>query len=64
MTVKDLRELLATLPDNTQIVFKPENSDYVEDFDRYKRKMIKSFWGNDFEAFVMISDGQAGCVDN
>ena len=63
MTVQTLRELLSTLPDNTQIVFKPDNSDYVEDFVSVKRRMIKSFWGNDFEAFVLISDGQAGSID-
>lgn len=63
MTVKTLRELLSTLPDNTQIVFKPDNSDYVEDFVSVKKRMIKSFWGNDFEAFVLISDGQAGRID-
>ena len=63
MDVKTLKELLSTLPENTQIVFKPDNSDYVEDFDRVKRRMIKSFWGNDFEAFVLVSDGQAGRID-
>lgn len=62
MTAKELKELLKDIPDNTQVVFKPQNSDYVEDFtDTIKRKMITSFWGNDFEAFV-IDGEQTGRV--
>ena len=62
MTAKELKELLEDIPDNTQVVFKPQNSDYVEDFtDTIKRKMITSFWGNDFETFV-ISGEQTGSI--
>ena len=62
MTVLELKELLNSLPDNAQIVFKPENSHYVEDFtDTARRKMVTSMWGNDFEAFVLYGE-QAGSI--
>lgn len=62
MTVGELKELLEGYVDNTQVVFLPDNSDYVEDIRGLKRKTISSMWGNDFEAVVIRSDGQAGSI--
>lgn len=63
MTKKELINLLKDLPDDREIVFKPSMSSYVEDIsDNVKRRMITSLWGNDFEAFVISSDGQVGSV--
>ena len=62
MTVAELKDLLNSLPDNAQIVFNPENSDYVEDFTESARhKMVTSMWGNDFEAFVLYGE-QIGSI--
>lgn len=62
MTVKELIEFLQGLPEESQVVFKPENSDYVEDFTiTARRKMIRSMFGNDFEAHVIYGE-QAGRI--
>ena len=62
MTARELKDLLADVSDNTQVVFKPQNSDYVEGFTEVvKRKRITAFWGKDFEAYV-INGEQTGRV--
>lgn len=61
MTVKELKELLNSLPDDKEVVFKPQMSSYVEDFtDTARRKMVTSMWGNDFEAFVIYGEQVGG----
>lgn len=63
MTVKELKAILDEIPQNMEIVFKPQNSDYVEDFSSsYKTKEVRSFWGSDFNSIVICSDGQAGMI--
>jgi len=62
MTVSELKELLNEIPDEREILFCPDNSDYVEDIRDIKRKFVRSMWGNDFEAFVIRSDGQTGSI--
>ena len=66
MTVQEMKYWLNELPDNARIMFKPENSNYAEDitFNGCKKRNIIAFFGNDFEAIVLSSDGQAGRIDN
>ena len=63
MTKSELINLLKDLPDDREIDFKPSMSSYGEDIsDNVKRRMITSMWGNDFEAYVICSDGQTGSI--
>lgn len=63
MTVGSLITELENLDPNTEIVLKPTNSMYVESFDyEIERKEIRAFWGEDREAYVIMSGGQVGAV--
>lgn len=63
MTVYELKCWLEEFPDeDTRIVFKPENSDYVDDIKDVKKKIITSMWSDDYEAYVIGSAGKVGSV--
>lgn len=63
MTVKELKSILDEIPQNMEIVFKPQNSDYVEDFSpNYKTKEVRRFWGADSNMIILCSDGQIGMI--
>lgn len=64
MTVGELRSMLCSYDDDTKVMFKPENSDYVENFGYgyAEVKEVSSFWGSDYEALILESDGQGGMV--
>lgn len=64
MTVGELKDLLNDINDDEmEVVFQPENSDYVEDFSTsVDICAIRAFWGDDFEAAVLVSGGQIGGV--
>ena len=62
MKVKDLIEILECLKEDEEILFLPENSHYPEDFSDIIRRdvVINSFWGDDYKATILYSDGQVG----
>ena len=64
MKVRELIDVLENLDYDSEVYFKPENSSYVEDFSSMVRKTIsvRAFYGDDFNAYVMISNGQIGQV--
>ena len=66
MKVKDLIEILEGLKEDEEILFLPENSSYQEDFsDETRRNVgIRSFWGKDYKATILISGEQVGGMDD
>lgn len=61
MRVRELREMLEEYDDNSLVVFQPENSSYVENFENaIGHRPISAFYGNDYEAIVIKSGGQCG----
>ena len=60
MTVSELKALLNDLPDDREIVFQTFNEPLVDDLYDIKKKMISGVNGNEFEAYVISSDGLAG----
>lgn len=62
MKVRDLVEILENLPQEDQIYFCPTNSSYPEEFSCEVRRNveIRAFWGSDFEATILYSEGQVG----
>ena len=63
MTVGELKDLLYDFDESAEVVFQPTNSSYAEDFsDIVDVAEVRSFYGNDFEAVVLVSGGQVGGV--
>lgn len=63
MTVGELRNKLKGYVDYTIIVFQPTGSIYGERIgDIEDDKAIRSFYGNDYEALILTSEGQCGAV--
>lgn len=64
MTVGELKAILDDyVDDELEVVFKPSNSRYAEDFTDYSDIVaVRSFYGSDFEAVVLYSGGQVGGV--
>ena len=64
MKVKELISILEDVNQESEILFKPANSDYPESFDGIIREgvNIHSFFGPDFKATVLMSGGQAGGI--
>jgi len=63
MIVKELKQMLEEVDENMEVVFGPENSDYLEDFGEIIPKVkIGSFWGDDYQAVAIVSGGQVGSV--
>ena len=61
MTVKELKDWLEELNDNTIVLFRPENSNYVYNFESVKTKDISAFWGDDYTALVFSGEQVGGC---
>ena len=63
MTVGELKDVLSLYDNDSEIVFKPDNSDYVEDFsDTVRTKIVRCFYGSDDRSLVIMSDGQIGMI--
>lgn len=64
MTIGELKDILNGYDDNDKVLFKPANSSYyVEAISHATGKNVNPFWGNkDYNAVVLISDGQVGSV--
>ena len=63
MTVRELKNMLDGCDDNMPVVFQPYNSMYGEDICEVREnKGIAAFYGNDYKALVLTSDGQCGSV--
>lgn len=65
MTVGELKAMLGSFDDDARVVFKPQNSMYVEDFDEFgsgEIMEVNSFWGKNFDAVVLSSGEQCGAV--
>lgn len=61
MLVRELKNILEDFNDEDVVVFKPENSMYVERLEDYPTKeTISAFFGKDYEAVVIYSGGQCG----
>lgn len=62
MTVRELREMLEEYDDNSRVLFEPVNSGgYVESFENaIGHRPITAFYGNDYEAIILVSGGQVG----
>ena len=63
MRVGELIELLSNYDEDMQIVFKPQNSDYVELFsDDVEEMEVRRFYGEPRDYLVIDSNGQVGMV--
>lgn len=63
MRVGELIELLSNYDEDMQIVFRPQNSDYVELFsDDVEEMEVRRFYGEPRDYLVIDSDGQVGMV--
>lgn len=63
MTVSELISELNCYDDNMEVVFKPENTNYVEAIreEDWKVKSVNKFYGDSDNRFLIItSDGQIG----
>ena len=61
MTVKELIICLETFEPTTEVVFKPENSDYVYKPKKLRERDVRAFYGED-RPMVVISAEQTGGV--
>lgn len=63
MTVGELKNKLEGYEDDMIIVFQPTGSMYGEHIGDIKDdKAIRTFYGNDYRALILTSDGQCGSV--
>ena len=63
MRVSELIEVLSNYDEDMQIVFQPQNSDYVELFsDDLEEMEVRRFYGEPRDYLVMSSNGQIGMV--
>ena len=64
MTIRELKEILEDFRDDDIVVFKPERSDYVEDFsnEAYENYEVRAFYGDNYNAVVLCSGGQTGAI--
>lgn len=63
MTVGRLKVMLEEYDDDKEIVFQPTNSIYVEIIGGIEENGgVAAFYGKDFKALVLTSDGQCGAV--
>ena len=61
MTIRELINELQEYDENIEIVFNPENSDYVDSPRSIQKKEVRAFWGKDYKAIV-IKGEQVGMV--
>lgn len=65
MTIKELKNMLEEYDDSMSVVFQPYNSMYGEDICEVREnKGIAAFYGNDYRALILTSNGQCGSVCN
>lgn len=63
MTVGELKRMLDDYDEDMKIVFQPTRSMYGEHIgDIEDDKAIRTFYGNDYKALILTSDGQCGSV--
>lgn len=62
MTVRELIEELENYDGNMEVVMKPSNSMYVEEIQGMGKRTIRSFYGQDRNGLIILSDGQTGAV--
>ena len=64
MTIRELKEILASFDDNAIVVIKPSNTRYVESVNEYgiKTRDITAFYGDDFNAVVISTGEQLGSI--
>lgn len=62
MTIKELKDILYDYDDNDNVLIKPANSSYVEAIAGASGMNVNPFWSDDFNAVVLLSDGQVGSV--
>lgn len=62
MTVRELIEELEYFNEDMEVVMKPSNSMYVDAISEADTRELRSFYGEDREVLVLISDGQEGAV--
>ena len=62
MQASELIEILEGLRPDEEVFFLPNNSSYPEDFSGFIRRNvnIRAFWGPDYKATIIFSDGQVG----
>lgn len=61
MTAKELIMCLQTFEPTTEVVFKPENSDYVYKPKKLREREVRAFYGQD-RYMIVISTEQTGGV--
>lgn len=62
MTVRDLINELEYYDDNIEIVMQTSNNLYADGIGGVETNELKSFYGDDREVLVLMSDGQKGMV--
>lgn len=61
MTVKELKEMLNIFDDDKEVVFKPQNSDYVYKPTHACTHEVRKFWGQDTHSVVICTE-QTGSI--
>ena len=62
MTVRELIDELERFEDDTEVVMKASNSDYVDNIGETDRQNVRGFWNGKFEAVVLSAFDQVGMV--
>lgn len=62
MTVRELIDELECLNEDAEIVIQVSNSSYPESIRAISYQTIRSFYGNDIEAYIIKGDEQIGMV--
>lgn len=63
MTVRELIEELEGYDDNKEVLMCPSFSDYVESIGEVNGlREIRAFYGSDFDAVILGSNGQVGMI--
>ena len=61
MTIRELKEMLDDYDEDKEVVFKPDNSNYVYNPTYSHTHDVRTFWGKDFHG-VIIHTEQIGSI--
>lgn len=63
MKASTLISILQNVDADSDVLFRPSNSSYVEDFSETTRvREVRTFWGKDHDSVIIFSSGQVGQI--
>jgi len=63
MKASTLISILQDIDPDSDVLFCPVNSSYVEDFSETTRvREVSTFWGKDHDSVIIFSSGQEGSI--